>query len=313
MGLVIGLDLGGTNLKYALGTKTGELIFSGERPSNADVSRDAVFQTMIESTEELIAEAKKRGEAVEAIGVGSPGSIDFEKGQLIGETPNIVNWANAPIKGELEAKFNIPTFADNDANIMALAEARLGAGKDYKNVLCLTLGTGIGGGILFDGQLWRGSHYSGAEVGHVIIEYKGRKCNCGNEGCFEQYASATGLVKTFKEIIKEKGLENHFNEINPKAIFQLGLENNPVALQAIHQTIDYLAVGIVTIANVIDPEVVVIGGGISETKFDLIGLTQKKVREFSIKAITSNLTIKKAEMGNKAGVIGAMLLAAENC
>ena len=312
MGLIVGLDLGGTNLKYGLGKKNGELLISGNKPSNANTSRDAVFEIMFESVEEMISEASKLGEQVVGIGVGSPGSIDFEKGELIGGTPNIARWENAPIKETLEKKFDIPVFADNDANIMALAESRLGAAKSFKNILCLTLGTGIGGGILFDGNLWRGSHFSGAEVGHVIIVHEGRLCNCGNRGCFEQYASATGLVKTFKEMANENGGEETLSEIDAKIIFDLALEHHPLALSAVEKTIDYLATGIVSIANIIDPEVVVIGGGISETEFDLIGLTEKKVREFSIKAITSKLIIKRAEMGNQAGMVGAILLAAEN-
>ncbi|OQX88678.1 hypothetical protein B6D60_01585 [candidate division KSB1 bacterium 4484_87] len=313
MGLFVGLDLGGTNLKYALGNKNGELLIDRSRPSKADVSREAVFDTMADAINEMIGEAEKIGERIVGIGVGSPGSIDFENGRLIGDTPNIVNWSDVPIKATLEKKFALPVFTDNDANIMALAEARNGAAKGYRNVLCLTLGTGIGGGILLDGKLWRGSHFSGAEVGHMIIKYGGRLCNCGNHGCFEQYASATGLVKNFIEIIEEKGIKDQFPEINPKLIFKLGLENHPIALEAISLTLEYLAAGIASIANVIDPEIVVLGGGISETDFDIISLTKQKVKTYSIKAITSELIIKRAEMGNKAGTVGAILLAAENC
>ncbi|NOZ60663.1 MAG: ROK family protein [Calditrichaeota bacterium] len=313
MSLYVGLDLGGTNLKYALGDETGNLLVDKFRPSHADVSRESVFDTMAAAVEEMIVAAEKIGEKISGIGVGSPGSIDFEEGRLIGGTPNIVNWADAPIKATLEKRFSLPVVADNDANIMALAEARLGAAKGFQNILCLTLGTGIGGGILFGGKMWRGSHFSGAEVGHFIINYGGRLCNCGNHGCFEQYASATGLVKNFKKVLEMHREEQNFPEINPRMIFKLGLENHPLALEAIYQTIDYLAAGIASIANVIDPEIVVIGGGISETEFDLIGLTQKKIKEFSVKAITAKLIIKRAEMGNKAGTVGAILLAAENC
>ena len=313
MGLLIGLDLGGTNLKYALGTERGDLLIDKSCPSNADISREAVFSTMIDAIKELISEAEKMGESVVGIGVGSPGSIDFEKGQLIGSTPNIVNWTDAPIRATLESEFSLPVFAENDANIMALAEARLGAGRGFKNILCLTLGTGIGGGILFENKIWRGSHFSGAEVGHLIIKFNGRLCNCGNQGCFEQYASATGLVKNFIEIAEAEGASENFAEVNPKMIFKLGMQNHPLALKAIHLTIEYLATGIASIVNVIDPEIVVIGGGISETEFDLIGLTRERIKDFSIKAITSELVIKRAEMGNKAGIVGAILLAAENC
>ncbi len=312
MDLFIGMDLGGTNLKYALGTENGEIILKKSRPSQADRSQKAIFENMFVAVEELKAEADNRKEKVLSIGVGSPGSIDFETGQLKGTTPNLPNWAKAPIKKSLEEKFNIPTWADNDANIMALAEARLGAGKGYKNILCLTLGTGIGGGILIDNQVLRGEHYSAAEVGHIIVAYNGIRCNCGNKGCLEAYTTAPAMVKRYQKKLKRLGLAYDINKLNTEYIFQRASRNDGLAKETITETCQYLGAGIASISNIIDPEVVIIGGGVSEAGDSFIKKIEDEVRQYSVKSIMQNIKVDKAQMGNDAGIVGAILLAAEN-
>lgn len=312
MDLFIGMDLGGTNLKYALGNENGEIIIKKSRPSQANQSQKAIFENMFIAVEELKVEAEKRKKQILSIGVGSPGSIDFETGQLKGSTPNLPNWAKAPIKKTLEEKFNISTWADNDANIMALAEARLGAGKGYKNILCLTLGTGIGGGILIDNQVLRGEHYSAAEVGHIIIAYNGIRCNCGNKGCLEAYTTAPAMVKRYQKKLKRLGLAYNINELNTEFIFQKASRNEGLAIETIAETCEYLGAGIASISNIIDPEVVIIGGGVSEAGDPFIKQIENEVRQYSVKAIMQNLKIVRAQMGNDAGIVGAILLAAEN-
>ena len=312
MALFIGLDLGGTNLKYALGSENGDILIKRSRPSNADQSQEAIFETMFASIEELLSEANDQNEKVMAIGVGSPGSIDIHEGKLLGSTPNIQAWTNAPIKKKLEERFSIPVWADNDANIMALAEARKGAGRGFNNILCLTLGTGIGGGIVINGEVLRGSHFSAAEVGHVIIDYKGKLCKCGNRGCFEVYASATAMVERYQQKLKAAGISFNPGEIDAKLIFERAAKKEIQAIETINETCQFLSIGIVSIANIIDPEVVVIGGGISEAGDDFIRQTEKMVKNFGIKSITQSIKLVRAQMGNDAGIIGAILLAAEN-
>jgi len=312
MDLFIGMDLGGTNLKYALGTENGEIILKLSRPSFADQAQNKIFENMFTAVNELLAEAEKRGEKISAIGVGSPGSIDFEKGQLIGSTPNLKSWTKAPIKKNLEEHFNIPAWADNDANVMALAEARKGAGRGYKNILCLTLGTGIGGGIIIDNQVLRGAHYSAAEVGHIIIEYNGKKCNCGNRGCFEVYASAPAMVARYRKKLRRTGVAYAIDELNTKLIFKKAELNEDLAKETIYETCEYLGAGIASIANIIDPEVVVIGGGVANAGAEFIQCIENAVKQYSIKAITKHLKVVNAEMGNDAGIVGAILLAVES-
>jgi len=312
MGLFIGLDLGGTNLKYALGTKSGELIIKSSRPSLADREQAAIFKNIYAGIEELLEAAAKQNETVTAIGFGSPGSIHFEKGQLIGSTPNIPAWTDAPIKKNIEKRFHITTWADNDANVVALAEARLGAGKGYPNALFLTLGTGIGGGIILNHQLLRGAHHSAAEVGHVIVEFNGRPCNCGNHGCLEAYASAPAMVARYRKKLKRTGVEYKINDLSTELIFHKAAMNEDLAKQTIQEACNYLGAGIASIVNVIDPDIVIIGGGVSEAGPEFITAIETEVKKYAIKAIARDLKVINASLGNDAGVVGAIFLAAEN-
>lgn len=312
MGLFIGLDLGGTNLKYALGKETGDIVKKMMKPSLADQDQKKIFENIYSAIHELLEEAKREKESVLAIGIGSPGSIHFEKGKLIGKTPNIESWANAPIKKNIENRFNITTWVDNDANVVALAESRLGAGKGFANALCLTLGTGIGGGLILDNQLHRGAHHSAAEVGHTIVEFDGRPCNCGNRGCLEAYTAAPAIVERYRKKLKRTGLTYNVSELTTEFIFEKAELSEDLARQTIEETCNYLGAGIASIVNVVDPDVVIVGGGVSDAGPEFVQRIEDVVKEYSIKAIAKDLKVVKATLGNDAGVAGAILLAAEN-
>lgn len=312
MSLIIGLDLGGTNLKCALGTESGEIVTKLSKPSLADQKQEIIFENMFSAVEELQQEARKKNEKVVAIGVGSPGSIEFDKGQLIGSTPNIEHWTNAPIKAKFEHRFNLPTWADNDANLMALAEARKGAGKNYSNLLCATLGTGIGGGIIINNELHRGVHSAAAEIGHIIIEYDGNPCNCGNRGCLEAYAAAPAMVERYRKKLKRSGVMYNIIELTTEFIFQKAALNEDLAQETIMETCDYLGVGLASIMNTIDPEIIILGGGVAEAGMEFIKRIETVVKQYAIKAIARDLKVVKAELTVDAGIVGAILLAAEN-
>lgn len=312
MNLFIGLDLGGTNLKYALGTESGEIIVRFIKPSLADQEQEKIFENMFSAVDELLQEAKKRGEEVSAIGVGSPGSIDFKTGRLSGSTPNFEHWTNAPIKKNFEDRFNLPTWVDNDANLMALAESRKGAGQKYNNLLCVTLGTGIGGGIIINNQLYRGVHCSAAEIGHIIIGYGGPPCNCGNRGCLEAYAAAPAMVERYRKKLKRTGVMFNMDELSTEFIFQKAALNEDLAKETIIETCEYLGVGLASIVNTIDPDIVILGGGVAEAGLEFIKLIERVVKQYAIKAISKNLKVVKAQLNFDAGMVGAILLAAEN-
>ncbi|MBD3289260.1 ROK family protein [candidate division KSB1 bacterium] len=308
MGLYIGLDLGGTNLKYALGDETGKLSTKKSMPSLSNENQDKIFENIFSAIEELLDETDSD---IPAIGMGTPGSVNFERGQLNGTTPNIPDWTNAPIKKSIEDKFGIPTYVDNDANVVALAEARCGAAADCSSVVCFTIGTGIGGGIILDNKILRGASYSAAEVGHITVEMNGKPCGCGNFGCLEAYAAAPAMIKRYRHKLKRTGLLYKEDQLSPEFIFQKAAVEEDFAIETINETCDYLGTGIASIVNVLNPEMVLIGGGVSEAGEEFIQRIEKVVRQKIMKACSDVLKVGKVQLGNDAGVVGAILLAAE--
>lgn len=308
MGLFIGLDLGGTNLKYGVGDRKGNILIKKIRPSQAQESVDKIFENFYIAISELQQEA---GDEILGIGIGTPGSVDFDKGQLIGKTPNIPHWTDAPIKKTIEDRFHIPVWVDNDANVMALAEARVGAAKGYAYALCLTLGTGIGGGIILENKVYRGSTFSAAEVGHITIKMNGKRCNCGNIGCFEIYASAPAMINRYRRKLRRNGLLYDNNKLTTEFIFQKATEHEAFAIETINETCDYLGAGITSLINVLNPQVVVIGGGVANAGEAFIERIEQVVRQRGMKANSQHLKVVKATLGNDAGIVGAIMLAAE--
>ncbi len=312
MSLFVGLDLGGTNLKYALGTGSGDLVVRFSKPSLAFARQDKIFENMFSAVEQLMDEATRRNETVAAIGIGSPGCVDFEAGQLLGSTPNFEDWTNAPIKRRFEERFRLPTWVDNDANMMALAESRKGAGQGYRSVLCATLGTGIGGGMIINGEVYRGSHYSAAEIGHIVIEINGRPCNCGNRGCLEAYAAAPAIVDRYRKKLKRFGVMFEIQGLNTETIFLKAQLNEDLAKETILETCDYLGTGLASVANVIDPDLIVLGGGVAEAGNEFIQRIEQSVKKNAIGAIAKKIRVVKGNLNVDAGIIGAILLAEEN-
>ncbi|MBN1561316.1 ROK family protein [candidate division KSB1 bacterium] len=305
-----GLDLGGTFLKYALGTADGKILKKGKRPSRADESQADVFSVMFDAIAELQQEASKRKGDLVAIGVGSPGAIDFDKGRLIGSTPNIACWANADIRGKIADKFHLPVWADNDANIMAFAESRQGAAKGCRNVICTTLGTGIGGGIIIDGELYRGTNYAGTEIGHMMIVHDGLPCNCGGRGCFEKYASAPAMVRHYVSLLTESGKKVPKN-VSTLTIFQKAAEGQSEANAAIDITLGYLGTGFASLVNIFNPELLVVGGGVADAGDDFIARIHRAIKKRAMKPVLKGFKVVRAILGNDAGFVGGIRLAAE--
>ena len=306
----IGLDLGGTFLKYALGEKDGTVLFKNKTPSHGNEKKTVIFKVIFTAISELIEIAKQHNGIVKAIGVGTPGVVDFDNGKLLGNTPNMQDWGDANIRKEVEGNFNIPTWADNDANLMALAEARIGAARGHGYVICLTLGTGIGGGILLDGKVYRGHRYAGAELGHTLLVFNGRSCNCGGFGCFEQYASAPAMVRGYKELLEKNG-RTSTEDIDTVVIFERAKEGDTLAQEIIDQTSEYLGAGMASIANALNPQVFVVGGGVADAGDEFIKKAEESLLRRVIEPAAIDLKVVRATLGNDAGIVGAILLAAE--
>lgn len=308
----IGLDLGGTNLKYALGDGTGNILVKLSRPSHAQESQEQVFSNMISAVDKLMEVAKKNELKVAAIGVGSPGNVDFENGRIIGKAPNLRDWDDAPIRERLQSAFHIPVWTDNDANMVAIAEARVGAGRGFNHIVFITVGTGIGGGIVLNGQLYRGGSFNAAEIGHMSIDFNGNACGCGNFGCLETYAAAPAIIRQYEEKLKEHEETVDPSILSTELIFERARNGEQLARETVEAATEYLGRGIANVVTLLNPQAVIIGGGVAEAGKDYIERVRQVVHQRSLRTSLPGLRILQARLGNEAGVVGAILLAADN-
>jgi len=311
----IGVDLGGTNIKFGIVSLKGKVLQKGMLSAQVDLGRDAILKNINKAVEESLSFAKAKKIKIKGIGVGSPGTVNLNSGKIEGSCPNLPQMVNVNLKGWLSKNFKFPIYVDNDANAMALAEFKFGAAKGYKDALCLTLGTGIGGGIILDGKLFHGSRFAGAEFGHMTICYNGRKCNCGGIGCLEMYASAPATVKEAKRLLhrnKEsiiyKLVQGDMSRLTTEIIFEAERKGDVLASDVVNQACAYLGAGIASAVNLLNPEVVVIGGGVSEGGQSFIRRIKKEVKKRAFPSATKNLEVIKAKLGNDAGFIGAAIL-----
>ena len=311
----IGVDLGGTNIKFGVVSDSGEVLHKGMLSAQVNLGREAILSNLKQATEHSLAFAGRKRIRVNCIGVGSPGSVNLRTGRIEGSCPNLPQMLGVNLKKWLSRRFDYPIQVDNDANLMALAEFKFGAAKGFEDVLCLTLGTGIGGGIILDGELFHGSSFAGAEFGHMTINHNGRKCNCGGTGCLEMYASAPAMVKDAKSLMRKdrrsimhRLVKEDLDRLTTKVIFQAERGGDATASRVIDQACSYLGAGIASAVNLINPQVVVIGGGVSQGGLSFIRRIEKEVKKRAFPSATKKLKVVKAKLGNDAGFIGAAIL-----
>jgi glucokinase len=313
----IGVDLGGTNIKFGIVSDRGEVLYRGMLSVGTELGRRAILNNINRGIKQALAVASRRRITIRGIGAGSPGTVNMKTGKIEGSCPNLPQMVGVNLKQWLSKSFPLPIQVDNDANLMALAESRFGAAKGFSNALCLTIGTGIGGGIILDGKLFHGSSFAAAEFGHMTICHNGRKCNCGGIGCLEMYASASAMVKDAKKLLKRdrksiifKLVEGDLNRLTTEVLFQAEKKGDNLASQVIDQACAYLGAGIASAVNLFNPQVVVIGGGVSQGGTSFIRRIEKEVKHRAFPSATKHLKIVKAKLGNDAGFIGAAILCA---
>jgi glucokinase len=307
----IGIDLGGTAIKYALVNMMGQIYKESQRPSNAQSESKIILHHLKDAILEMKDYAFNLGYSVNAIGLGSPGCVDINKGLLMGSTPNFRYWKDIAIAQELSAVTNLPVFVDNDANLMALGETKFGAGVGAKQVICITVGTGIGGGIIIDGKLYRGFTFAGAELGHMSIVADGLPCNCGGKGCLEQYASASAIIRFFKQYGLQDKLKMDKERLDVKHIFELFKKGDKTAARAIEECTHYLGIGLANFINIFNPELIIIGGGVAEAGDIFIDMVNRSAFQYAMAKAKENVRIVPAKLGNKAGFLGAAIYAFE--
>lgn len=293
----IGLDLGGTDLKYGLVDSAGKILVSKKIRAKINEGQKVLVEQLRSSARELLAVASEKKWNVKRIGTGSPGAVNFETGKVVGNSPNIPGWEGVNLKNSLRIS-GIPAYADNDANCVAVAESLFGAARNAKSALCVTVGTGIGGGLVLDGKVYRGSSFSAGEIGHTTLFFEGRPCACGNRGCLEKYASVSALM--------EKAQEHGFGTV--RELTDAARNQNSVALELIAEQAAYLGAGLASAVNLLNPEKVILGGGFVDVYPAFLKLVEGEIKKRAFPAALFELRVVKAKLGNEAGLVGAAFL-----
>ena len=305
----VGVDLGGTNIAVGLVNNRYEIVAYKSVPTNAKRSVEQVVTDIGDTIERVLGKGGVTVADCSMIGVGAPGICDVERGIVI--CSYSLSWKNVPLAAMLNERFHIPVRIDNDANCAALAEVKAGVAKDCKNVVLVTLGTGIGSGIVINGSIYSGLMGSGTEMGHMLIDYDGELCTCGRKGCWDAYASVTALIVQAKRAAasRPESMLNCVPQITGKSVFDSADQGDATAKAVINKYCEYLALGVSDIINALAPEMILIGGGVSSQGDRILNPVRKYVRENCFdKREEAMPVITVASMGNDAGIIGAAAL-----
>ncbi|MCD8378446.1 MAG: ROK family protein [Candidatus Gastranaerophilales bacterium] len=308
----IGIDVGGTNVKIALVNEKGSIIYSNSIPTHAEMGYEYTINNMKEAVLELLKETKTAAKDIEGMGFGFPGQIDCQKG-IVRLAPNIPGWVEVPIAEIMEKEFKIPTRVDNDVRCAALGELNFGAGIGCENLICITVGTGIGSGLIINGKLVRGASNAAGEIGHIKLDITGGPlCGCGDRGCLEAFASGPSIVAMAEEYIKG-GKSTKYRElanpdITPYIVSEAAKQGDPVAKQIFTIIGEYIGVGLASVVNLLNPEKIIVGGGVAAAGDILMTPIKETLVERAMPIAASTVQVVPAQLGNTAGVIGASLL-----
>jgi len=311
----IGVDLGGTNIVCAIVNYQGKIVNRLKVPTLAERGKEATIKRIIETIHENIVQSSVVPDDIIGIGIGAPGPLDVKRG-MINFAPNLPGWRDVPLRKILEDEFNMKVVLENDANAAAWGERCFGAGQGVNNLVCFTLGTGIGGGIIIDGKIYHGNNYGAAELGHMTVNKDGPRCNCGNYGCLEAYSSATGIKNRIKNRIRE-GIKSDFlnfdedklfESLRLKSIFEAARKGDRLTSIVVEEAISYLGIAIANITNILNPEMVVLVGGITNEGEKLLIPLKGEVKKRAFYFNYKSLKIVIGELGGNAGVLGAAAL-----
>ncbi|KRN32460.1 ROK family glucokinase [Weissella halotolerans] len=315
---LIGIDLGGTTVKFAIMTKEGDIQQKWSITTNIMDEGSHIVPDIIQSINHHLDLYQLPKERVIGIGMGTPGTVDQEMGTVKGAFN--LNWREPQnVRAEIEAGVGLPVAIDNDANSAALGEQWRGAGNNEPDVAFITLGTGVGGGLIHEGKLIHGVSGAAGEVGHMVVEPDGYLCTCGNHGCLEQYASATGVVHLAHDFAdayagnsKLKQLLDNGDEVTSKIVFDLAKQDDFLANEVVNKVAYYLGLACANLANILNPSKIVIGGGVSAAGRFLLDRVDENFQKFAFKSTRDVTELRLAELGNDAGAYGAASLALQN-
>ena len=310
----IGVDIGGTSVKLGLVSEKGKLLLRDTFLTHRHAGRGRMLAKLAEHIEVLKKEAKHRKLKLSGVGIGAPGPIDVERG-FVYFFPNIPDWENTPLKSLLQKKVKIPVFVDNDANAMAWGEYRFGAGRGARNIIALTLGTGVGGGLVLDGKLFHGPHYSAAELGHMTVDPDGPLCGCGNRGCIETFVGNNYFIKDMQEHLDAGGRTilrqwlKDGRELTPKLVQEAAQKRDRLSLGQWQKTGAYLGTFLAGLVNALNPERIILGGGVAQAGELIFGPVRAAIKKKAFPIASRFVKVVPAKLGPDAGLIGAAALA----
>jgi glucokinase len=315
--MILGVDLGGTKILTAVIDAAGNMRARDHNITPAEKGPEAVIKAIQDSAGRSFEQASIDAGEIDAVGIGAPGPSNPETGVLF-TSPNLPGWRDVPLVGIFEKEFKKKTFLINDANAAALAEFRFGAAKGLRHIIYITVSTGIGGGVIIDGKLYTGAIGTAGELGHMTIDDNGPRCNCGNVGCWETLASGTALARSGRQKIREGaetsilehvsgGIEN----VDAKAIQIAAEQGDSLAKELIAQTGYYLGVGLANLLNMFNPEMIVIGGGVSNMGAMIFDPAFQTAKERAYEIAYASVKFEKAKLGRNSGVLGAAAFAHE--
>ena len=311
----IGIDLGGTNIAAGIVDEDYKIVIKGSVPTKADREAEEIIKDMGALCGDLAKKANLSAGDIEYAGIAAPGTVNRDEGAV--EYANNLPFFRFPISATLQKYFGVKTvYVENDANAATKGEAVAGAAKGCSHAVMITLGTGLGGGVIIDKKVYSGFNFAGAELGHMVIEHNGRPCTCGRKGCWEAYSSATGLINMTKDKLAEtqntimhKLVAENEGKVSGRIAFSAARQNDSAGLEVVAEYMDYLVCGVSNIINIFQPEIFCVGGGVAgEGDYLIKPLAEKVNREQYTRDNTKKTQIKAASLGNDAGIIGAAVL-----
>ena len=313
---VIGVDMGGTKILAAVVNAEGKILGTAKIPTKADKGASVVIDRIAHCIQKAVDKSRVARESIQAVGIGAPGPLDPGTGVVI-FAPNL-GWTDVPLKTELENRVGIPTFVDNDVNVGTLGEHAFGAGKGVSTLVGIFVGTGIGGGIIMNGELFHGASKTAGEIGHIIVKAGGPRCGCGRRGCLEALASRTAITRQLQRAIVKKGKKSilpsltggDLKLIRSGVLAKALRRNDKLTVKVFKKATKYLGIGIASIVNFLNPEMIVLGGGVVEALDDsFLDAIADVVEAYALPNTLSGVQIVKARLGDDAGILGAAALA----
>ena len=311
--LYIGIDVGGTTAKAGVVDEEGKILSKSVCKTGKERAFEDIAADMAELCRRVVRESGHEMADIAAVGVGIPGEQDPRSG-LVAFCNNL-GWVNVPLMQRLREALGLSVYVDNDANVAALAESAFGASRDVKSSILVTLGTGVGGGIVENRRVRTGAHGVGGEIGHMVVVMDGEKCNCGHRGCWEKYASATAIIRMGRALMEEKPdcalarqLGGDAAQLNAKAVLDLAKAGDADCMGIFETYVKYLCVGLANLINIYDPDMIVLGGGVAYAGDFLLDAVRAALGDYVYCPALSWARVELARMGNDAGIIGAAML-----